>query len=143
MPRYQRREGGHCSWDVDARTTRSHCAPGTTRKLEGSISVREPSGPSPIDAEGQGIDARGHSVRRYRTKARDKNCPISSTRSATPASPETLECCVWQRMGRPPKLTAAQQAEARRRRAEGATLAALARSYGVGKSTISRLTAYG
>ena len=29
-----------------------------------------------------------------------------------------------QHMGRPPKLTAAQQAEARRRRAEGATLAA-------------------
>jgi len=45
-----------------------------------------------------------------------------------------------QHMGRPPKLTAAQQAEARRRRAEGATLAELARSYGVGKSTISRLT---
>jgi DNA invertase Pin-like site-specific DNA recombinase len=41
-----------------------------------------------------------------------------------------------QRMGRPPKLTAAQQAEARRRRAEGATLAELARSYHVGKSTI-------
>ena len=46
-----------------------------------------------------------------------------------------------QRMGRPPKLTAAQQAEARRRRAEGATLAELARSYHVGKSTISRITA--
>ena len=45
-----------------------------------------------------------------------------------------------QRMGRPPKLTAAQQVEARRRRAEGATLVELARSYGVGKSTISRLT---
>src|SRR5437016_12116061 len=44
-----------------------------------------------------------------------------------------------QHMGRPPKLTAAQQTEARRRRAEGATLAELARSYGVGKSTISRL----
>jgi DNA invertase Pin-like site-specific DNA recombinase len=44
-----------------------------------------------------------------------------------------------QRMGRPPKLTAAQQAEARRRRAEGATLAELARSCHVGKSTISRL----
>ena len=46
-----------------------------------------------------------------------------------------------QQMGRPPKLTAAQQAEAHRRRAEGATLAELARSYGVGKSTISRLKA--
>src|SRR5229473_4470776 len=44
-----------------------------------------------------------------------------------------------QRMGRKPKLTEAQQAEARRRRAEGATLAELARSYHVGKSTISRL----
>jgi DNA invertase Pin-like site-specific DNA recombinase len=37
--------------------------------------------------------------------------------------------------GRPPKLTAARQAEARRRRAQGATLAELARSYHVGKST--------
>ena len=44
-----------------------------------------------------------------------------------------------QHMGRPPKLTAEQQAEARKRRAEGATLAELARSYDVGKSTISRL----
>src|SRR5947209_14479613 len=44
-----------------------------------------------------------------------------------------------QHMGRPRKLTAAQQTEARRRRAEGATLAELARSYRVGKSTISRL----
>src|SRR5207237_802101 len=44
-----------------------------------------------------------------------------------------------QRMGRKPKLTEAQQAEARRRRAQGATLAELARSYNVGKSTISRL----
>jgi DNA invertase Pin-like site-specific DNA recombinase len=46
-----------------------------------------------------------------------------------------------QHMGRPPKLTATRQAEARRRRAEGATLVELARSYRVGKSTISRLTA--
>jgi len=45
-----------------------------------------------------------------------------------------------QHMGRPSKLTDAQKAEARRRRAEGATLAQLARSYDVGKSTISRLT---
>jgi DNA invertase Pin-like site-specific DNA recombinase len=42
--------------------------------------------------------------------------------------------------GPAPKLTSAQQAEARRRRAQGATLAELARSYGVGKNTISRLT---
>ena len=45
-----------------------------------------------------------------------------------------------QQVGRPLKLTPAQKAEARRRRAQGATLAELARSYGVGKSTISRLT---
>jgi DNA invertase Pin-like site-specific DNA recombinase len=44
-----------------------------------------------------------------------------------------------QHMGRPPKLKPTQQAEARKRRAEGATLAELARSYRVGKSTISRL----
>jgi hypothetical protein len=37
------------------------------------------------------------------------------------------------------KARAAQKAEARRRRAQGATLAELARSYDVGKSTISRL----
>jgi DNA invertase Pin-like site-specific DNA recombinase len=43
-----------------------------------------------------------------------------------------------QHIGRPRKLTAAQQTEARRR-AQGATLAELARCYGVGKSTISRL----
>ena len=44
-----------------------------------------------------------------------------------------------QHMGRPLKLTPAQKAEARRRRAQGATLAELARSYLVGSSTISRL----
>jgi len=46
-----------------------------------------------------------------------------------------------QHMGRPPKVTPAQKTEARRRRAQGATLAELALSYGVGKSTISRRTA--
>jgi DNA invertase Pin-like site-specific DNA recombinase len=45
-----------------------------------------------------------------------------------------------QRMGRPSKLTDAQKAEACRRRAEGATLTELARSYGVGLATISRLS---
>jgi DNA invertase Pin-like site-specific DNA recombinase len=44
-----------------------------------------------------------------------------------------------QRMERPPRLTDAQKAEAWRRRAVGATLAELARSYDVSKSTISRL----
>ncbi len=44
-----------------------------------------------------------------------------------------------QHMGRPPKLNPAQQAEARRRRAEGATLTELAKSYNVGVATISRL----
>jgi DNA invertase Pin-like site-specific DNA recombinase len=44
-----------------------------------------------------------------------------------------------QHMGRPPKLTPQQQKEARRRRAEGATLKELAKSYNVGQATISRL----
>ncbi len=44
-----------------------------------------------------------------------------------------------QHMGRPPKLTPQQQAEARRRRAEGATLKELAKSYNVSVATISRL----
>jgi DNA invertase Pin-like site-specific DNA recombinase len=44
-----------------------------------------------------------------------------------------------QHMGRTPKLTPQQQKEARRRRAEGATLKELAKSYNVGRATISRL----
>jgi len=46
-----------------------------------------------------------------------------------------------QHMGRPPKLTEAQKVEARRRRAERATLRELAKSYDVGLATISRLGA--
>ncbi len=46
-----------------------------------------------------------------------------------------------QHMGRPPKLAEAQKVEARRRRAEGATLRELAKSYDVGLATISRLGA--
>jgi DNA invertase Pin-like site-specific DNA recombinase len=44
-------------------------------------------------------------------------------------------------MGRPPSLTPAQQKEAIRRRARGATLQELAHSYNVSRATISRLTA--
>jgi len=44
-----------------------------------------------------------------------------------------------QHMGRPPKLNPAQQAEARQRRADGAMLTELAKSYNVGVATISRL----
>src|ERR1700757_4581600 len=44
-----------------------------------------------------------------------------------------------QHIGRPSKLTMTQRTEARQRREQGATLAELARSYHVGKSTISRL----
>jgi DNA invertase Pin-like site-specific DNA recombinase len=44
-----------------------------------------------------------------------------------------------QHMGRPYALTPEQQAEARKRRAEGATLKELAQSYNVGRATISRL----
>src|ERR1700757_1123451 len=43
-------------------------------------------------------------------------------------------------MGRPPSLTSAQQKEAIRRRAQGATLEELAHSYNVSRATISRLT---
>ena len=43
-----------------------------------------------------------------------------------------------QHMGRPPKLTPQQQKEARRRRAEGATLKELAKSYNVGQITFLR-----
>jgi DNA invertase Pin-like site-specific DNA recombinase len=46
-----------------------------------------------------------------------------------------------QQMGRPSKLTRQQQKEARQRRAEGATLTELAKSYNVGRATISRITA--
>ena len=46
-----------------------------------------------------------------------------------------------QHMGRPPKLTLQPQKEARRRQTEGATLKELAKSYNVGRSTISRLSA--
>ena len=42
-------------------------------------------------------------------------------------------------MGRPPSLTPEQKKEAISRRAQGEALAELARSYHVGKSTISRL----
>jgi DNA invertase Pin-like site-specific DNA recombinase len=48
-----------------------------------------------------------------------------------------------QHMGRPSKLTPAQQTEARARRADGATLGELARSYDVSQSTISRLVTPG
>jgi LysM repeat protein len=43
-------------------------------------------------------------------------------------------------MGRPPKMSAVQQAEARARREQGATLSELARSYNVSLSAIARLS---
>lgn len=45
-----------------------------------------------------------------------------------------------QHMGRPPKLSPAQRTEALERRADGATLGELARSYNVSPSAISRLS---
>ena len=48
-----------------------------------------------------------------------------------------------QYMGRPPALTLQQQAEARQRRADGATIKELAKSYNVGMATISRLSKTG
>jgi len=44
-----------------------------------------------------------------------------------------------QHMGRPSALTPQQQAEARQRRSEGATLKELAKSYNVAIATIARL----
>ena len=44
-----------------------------------------------------------------------------------------------QHMGRPPALTPQQQAAARQRRQDGATLKDLAESYNVGIATIARL----
>src|ERR1700758_1025496 len=46
-------------------------------------------------------------------------------------------------MGRPPSLTPEQKKEAIRRRAQGATLDELARSYNVSRATISRLSVSG
>src|SRR5262252_5046490 len=66
----------------------------------------------------------------------DVECDLIRTRTAEGRSRAQKR---GQRMGRKPQLTEAQQAEARTRRAEAATLAELARSYHVGKSTISRL----
>jgi DNA invertase Pin-like site-specific DNA recombinase len=60
------------------------------------------------------------------------------TRTAEERSPAQKR---GQHRVRPPKLIGARKAEARKRRAEGATLAELARSYDVGKSTISQLMA--
>ena len=48
-----------------------------------------------------------------------------------------------QHMGRPAKMTAAQQQEARRRRKDGKSVADLARSYGVSPAAIYRTTARG
>ncbi|MDH0913069.1 recombinase family protein [Rhizobium pusense] len=45
-----------------------------------------------------------------------------------------------QHMGRPPKLSPHQKREIHQRRQDGATVADLARSYGVGKATIYRVT---
>ena len=46
-----------------------------------------------------------------------------------------------QRMGRATKLRSQQQKETGRRRGEGATLKELAKSYNLGRATISRLAA--
>jgi DNA invertase Pin-like site-specific DNA recombinase len=45
-----------------------------------------------------------------------------------------------QHMGRPPKMTAAQKQEARRRRKDGEAVADLARSYGISPAAIYRAT---
>jgi len=67
-------------------------------------------------------------------------CSSSIIRSRTAEGRERAKAR-GQHMGRPPKLTPQQQKEALRRRAKGATLRKLARSYSVGAATISRLAA--
>jgi hypothetical protein len=51
-----------------------------------------------------------------------------------------FRCYSDPQMGRPSKLTPAQQQEARQRRDDGATLEELASSYNVGEATIRRAT---
>jgi DNA invertase Pin-like site-specific DNA recombinase len=67
----------------------------------------------------------------------DVECDLIRTRTAEGRSRTQRR---GQHKGRTPQLTAAQKAEARQRRAFGPSPAELARSYGVSKSTISRLT---
>jgi len=69
--------------------------------------------------------------------------------AATPTSTHNIACKplpyvfaslgLLPHMGRPPALAPQQQAEARQRRQDGATLKELAESYNVGIATISRL----
>jgi hypothetical protein len=96
---------------------------------EGAISITS-GAVSPHRHQHRAIDARGIG-RTGRRGARPN--PHPHRRGAQPGAER------GEHMGRPSKLTDAQIVEARQRRAKGATLAELARSYGVGKSTISRL----
>jgi DNA invertase Pin-like site-specific DNA recombinase len=66
----------------------------------------------------------------------DMERDIIRTRTAEGRSRATAR---GQHMGRPSALTAQQQAEARQRRRDGATLKELAESYNVSMATISRL----
>src|SRR5208337_2099078 len=66
----------------------------------------------------------------------DVECDLIRTRTAEGRSRAKAR---GQHMGRPPVLTSQQQAEARQRRAEGATLKELAKSYNVWIATIARL----
>jgi DNA invertase Pin-like site-specific DNA recombinase len=66
----------------------------------------------------------------------DVECDLIRTRTAEGRNRTKAR---GKHMGRTPSLTPQQQAEARQRRAEGATLKDLARSYNVSMATISRL----
>jgi DNA invertase Pin-like site-specific DNA recombinase len=68
----------------------------------------------------------------------DVECDLIRTRTAEGRSRATER---GQHMGRPPALTRQQQAEARTRRQEGATLRELADSYNVSVATISKVVA--
>jgi DNA invertase Pin-like site-specific DNA recombinase len=101
-----------------------------------------------VDAGGQFRSLARPSADTATSTALDDRCPRRPRRrGARPyphphgGRPEPGEAR-GQHMGRPPKLTPQQQKEARRRRAEGATLKELAKSYNVGRATISKLGAW-
>ncbi len=93
--------------------------------------MREPAKPVPLAGNQYGPPDDRRAGRPGRRGARPHPHPNGGGRNRAKGR--------GQHMGRPPALTAPQQQEARRRRADGATLKELAKSYNVGLATISRV----
>jgi len=99
-----------------------------------------------LDNSGQKIDNPSGQLSHTRPASRDSSTVKSPaverhlirTRTAEARSRPKAQ---GKHMGCPPSLTPAEQKEAIRRRARGATLQELARSYNVSRATISRLGA--